>query len=230
MSVVAGKDIMCYMKVGVDYYPIFCGKSATLQVTQDEIETTNVNSGSSREYEVGMASSVFQVTGVTILDNSDNKVSVAYLMQQSVRRQKKSWKVVMTDVDGNDLVMTFDGFITETGFDKNIGAFSQSNVTVRISGGITYDNVLPPVVEEVYSDWWTMEEGSTSITGESDVNGYELINCTVLEVNREGVNYDLVTGSPSGRQAKHNSTTGEISFDTNIPSNGETVFVLFKEA
>jgi len=53
MNTIKGKNIVCSMDVGGTFYPIFCSKTAEFTVNQDEIETTSVNSGSSREYVQG---------------------------------------------------------------------------------------------------------------------------------------------------------------------------------
>jgi hypothetical protein len=53
----------------------------------------------------------------------------------------------------------------------------------------------------------------------------------LLEVDREGVQYDIIdTGAPVGRQVRLDTTTGELDFDPNLPFNaGETVFIIFKD-
>jgi hypothetical protein len=154
-------------------------------------------------------------------------------MGLSVRQQVQSWKITLTDNDGDFKVLTFDGFIRTSSFDKIIPGFSQSTLSVRVSGSITIDDVEPPPPagspEILYSDWWTFPAGQNYIDGASDQHGYTLEACTVLEVDREGINHDIITsGTPVNRQCKHNNTTGVITFDAALPSNGETVFVLFK--
>lgn len=228
---VQGKNIGGYLKVSGVYFPVFCGQTLTFQTTQDIIETSTVTSGSWRDYEAGMSTSVMNITGVTILDNTENRISDGYLFQQSIRQQKQDWKITKTDDDGDILVYTFQGIIQEIGFDKNIGSYSKSNLTVQVCGPVTVDTVEPPDTgdEVIYSDWWNFTAGATSISGTSVTHSYNLIDVTVLEVDREGMEHNLIdTGSPIGRQCKHDDTAGSITFDAAIPSNGETVFVLFK--
>jgi len=84
--------------------------------------------------------------------------------------------------------------------------------------------------EIVRSDWWSMGAGNTDISGTSSVHSYDLIGVTLLSVDREGLQHDIITtGTPGNRQCKHDSITGVVDFDPTNPSNGETVFVMFKE-
>lgn len=230
---VQGKNIIGSMNIDDTYYPIFCGKTLSFNLDQDELETTSVNSGVSREYIAGMANAVMNITGVTILDNTESRISIAFLQQQSIRQAVQEWQIQLTDDDGSIIYYLFEGIIRNTSFTKALPGYSQSDLTVRITGDINITTIAPPPPpgspEIIYSDWWTMDAGNTYIDGLSDVHGYGLQGVTILEVDREGANYDIITsGTPGNRQATHNNTTGVISFDPTNPSMGETVFVLFK--
>lgn len=221
------------MEIDSEYYPIFCGKTLSFTIEQDELETTSVNSGVMREFIAGMGSATFEVGGVTILDNTESRIAITYLQQKSIAQATHSWKIALTDDDGSSIYYLFDGIIRTTSFDKTIPGYSQSSLSVRVTGeiDITYVDPPPPggLPEIVRSDWWTMAAGDTYIQGASDVHAYTLEAVTVLEVDRSGVQYDIITsGTPTGRQCKHNNTTGVINFDAALPSSGETVFVLFK--
>lgn len=230
---VQGKNIKGYMKVDGQYYPIFCGKTLSFSIEQDELETSTVTSGVMRTYVAGMGNATFEVGGVTILDNTESRIAITYLQQKSISQATQSWKIGLTDDDGSSIYYLFDGIIRSTSFDKSIPGYSQSSLTVRVTGDINITTVDPPppggLPEIVRSDWWTMAAGDTYIDGQSDVHAYSLTAVTVLEVDRSGVQYDIITsGTPTNRQCKHNNTTGVINFDTALPSAGETVFVLFK--
>ncbi len=229
---VQGKNITAEMKVGSNYYPILCGQTLDFNIQQEMIEVTNVNSGAWRDYEAGMSSGTCQIGGVTILDNSEGRIADGYLLQTSVRRTKQDFKVTKTDDDGDTLVYTFKGLIEDNGFNKAIGSYSKSNITIRICGPVATSTIPPPPSgdEVVYGDYWNFSAGNTSISGTSVEHGYDLIDKVVLSVDREGTGHDIITsGTPGNRECKHNDTTGDISFDPTNPSNGETVYVVFKE-
>lgn len=230
---VQGKNIEGSMFIDTVAYPLFCGKTLDFGLDQDELETTSVNSGVSREFIAGMANALMVVGGVTILDNTASRIAITYLQQQSIRQATQAWQIKLTADNGSIIYYRFDGIIRNTSFSKAMPGYSQSSVTVRVSGDIDITVVPPPPPpgspEIIYSDWWTMTAGNTFIDGTSDVHGYGLQGVTILEVDREGTNFDIITsGTPGNRQAKHNNTTGVIAFDATNPSMGETVFVLFK--
>lgn len=209
------------------YYPIFCAKSADFTIEQDEIETTSINSGAMREYLPGIGNATLNVTGVTTLDNTDGRISNLYLMQQSVRQSIQQLKVLFTDESANINEATFNGMIKTTSISRDIPSYSQSSVSFRVSGNITFSTVTSsPAALVERSDYWTMSSGATSISGSSVVNSYTLSGATILGVWRSGIQYNVVTTTPSGRECKLSGST--LSFDTSIPSTGETVWVNFK--
>lgn len=230
---VQGRNIIFYMKISGNYYPVFCGKTMSYSRSQELLETTNTTSGSDKDYEAGMSGVTIDVTGVTILDNTGLRVSMNYLEQLSVRRQKLDFKITETDDAGSIHVRTFQGLISSLGFDRSIGSYSSSTATIQVCGPVIPNTVEPPATgnEVVYSDYWTFTAGATSISGTSDVHGYSLTGSdrTVLHVSREGLEHDIITtGTPGNRQCKHKSVDGSVEFNPDVPSVGETVFVVFK--
>ena len=109
-------------------------------------------------------------------------------------------------------------------------------------GGRGTPPIVTPLRTKIDSDWFTTVAGENelphTITG--GLRGYSLNNIIkVLEIDRDGIEMKMVTGTPVNRQAKFddsNSNAKKIVFDPDIPfavdSNGnpETVFVLFETA
>jgi hypothetical protein len=224
MNTIKGKNIVCSMDVGGTYYPIFCAKNAEFNVNQDEIETTSVNSGSSREYDPGMMNATLSMTGVTTLNNTNGRISPLYLMQQSIRRATQSLIINLTDDDGADVVIDFSAIITATGFTRDVASYSQCSVNFRVTGDINFDTVItPPAPSEVFSIYLSTTAGNTTVS-DAALTGKE-----VLLVAREGSVYNETTGTPTGRYFKFTSGTGTITFDSSIPFNtGEVVYVEYK--
>ena len=220
-NTVRGKNIICSMLIGVDYVPIFCGKSAEFTLNQEEIETTSINSGSFREFIPGMTDGTFTINGVTTSDNTNGRVSINYLLQQSVRRTIRSIKIVMTDDNGNNQVISFNAIIVNSGFNRDIPSYSQSSVSFRITGSITLATIAAPtetVQDPIYK---------TTTPGLFSVTDALLTGATILEVQREGLGYTQTSGTPTGRQFNFTGTT--ITFDSSIPFNtGEIVYILYK--
>jgi hypothetical protein len=225
MNTIRGKNIVCSMLVDSTYYPIFCAKTAEFNINQDEIETTSVNSGSSREYVPGMMNATLSMTGVTTLDNTNSRISVLYLMQQSIRRQVRDLIITLTDDDANDIVISFQAIIVATGFTRDVASYSQCSVNFRVTGDIGFDSIIvPPTPETVYSDYYGITAGISTLTVT------DLIGVEILMVARSGSVHEEITGTPTGRQFAFNGTTGTLTFDASIPFNtGEDVYVEWKE-
>lgn len=230
---VLGKNVIAYMKVGDTFFPIFCATVNEFNSDQDEIETTHVNSGPNREFVPGMGGATLSVTGITAAIN-DSRVAITYLVQQSVRRLIHTLRLIITDQvlpTPNAVVMTFQAFIRTTGISSPKSAFSTGNATFRITGGIQYDTVIPepevPACEVQDPLYLEFPDGDTSVQDDTliQVSGQVI---TILEVQREGTGFDQTSGTPGNRQFKYDSTLGTISFATSNPSNGETVYVLYK--
>lgn len=228
-NLVQGRNVLVSMFITDDYYPVFCAKSASLDIPQEELEVTHVNSGSWRQYIQSMNSGTLNVSGITTLDNSNGRVSITYLMQQSIRRQSFSLRVMLTDDDGNVLLITFPGFITNTSLSKDIGSYSGSNVTFRINGIPEFSEIIPPpeppVCEVEDTLYLTLEEGEHIVQSDSLQGDY-----TVLWVTREGLGHDQALGSAGNRQFLYHPIVGNIEFSPLVPGNpgGEAIAVGYK--
>lgn len=235
---IPSKKVVLEVLIDGTYFPVFCAQSGSHDLEQEEIEVTSVNSGSDKEFVPGMASSSVRFAGLTRVDNSDGKVSILYLMQQSVRRQIRTWRMTLMDdvtpVNGT-ATLTFQGFIRATNYDKNDGNLSKCFVDIRITGAITHGSVIVPPVDpecEIAAPLYlTMAEGETSV---SDPLLEQTIDrdVEILLVSRSGTGLDEVFGTPAAgtREFFYDSGAGEIQVDATNPANpgGEVIYVLYK--
>lgn len=229
MRKVLGKNFVISLQVGDTYYPVFCAKDGEISSSQEEIEVTSVNSGGDREYEPGMASHMLSVNGLTELNNLGGLISIFYLMQQAVRRTIHNLKCTLTDTEGTVIVLTFKVFVRDLNLTKTRGGYSNCSASFRITGGITYSDVVNPptepfceIADPIYT---TLPEGATSVTiPELADPGVE-----ILGVWRY-TNLALTNGTPSNSQYAINYSTGTINFDPANPGNpgGEPIHVLYK--
>lgn len=215
---VKGKNAIASLVIDTVAYPIFCAKTWELSYDQDELEVTNINSGASREYIPAMNAATFGATGITQLDNSAGQVSINYLLQQAIRRQIHLLRIVQTDDDGGVLQIEFNAFVTNTTLSKSTGSYSQSSLSMRITGALTFSDVITPPSEPICE----MQDplALTLLEGETIVSDPLLIgdNVVTLMVFREGLEYKPVTGSPVNRTYRHDKDTGEIIFDATDPA------------
>lgn len=221
-NTVTGLNVVTQMLVEGVWYPIFCGKSAELTLNQDELEVTHVNSGISREYVPGMSNATLSVAGVTILDNTESRISNLYLMQNAIRRSINSYRVLYTDQDGDQITATFSAFWTSGSITRDVTSFSQSNVTMRITGDITFSTPItppvPPSCEVEDPIITTLAEGANTVVSALLIPGVgETI--TILHVTRSGMTHYETSGTPGSLEFAYDDTTGTISFDPANPGN-----------
>jgi hypothetical protein len=226
---VLGKNVLVEMLIDGVYFKIFCAKSADQVIDQDEIETTHVNSGANREYVPGMSNSVINMQGMTRINNEDGRINAVYLMQTAIRRDIWPLRVTLTNENAQVATLSFNAFIKSVGWSRESTSFSNSSVSWRVTGDITFATSVPaptePVCEVQDPLYLTLAEGEIS-TGDPLLDDPEV---TILAVTREGVGYDETTGTPVYREFRH---VGEdIVFDASLPGNpgGETVYVLYKK-
>jgi hypothetical protein len=212
---VAGKNVVVTMLISGNYYPIFCGKAADLPLEQDEIEVTHVNSGADREYVPGMSNYLLNVSGVTVLDNTEGRLSVLYFMQLAVRRTINTYRVVFTDQDGDTAYISFDAFIRNTSVNRDVVQWSQSSLTLRITGNLTFGTTIvdptPPTCEQEPTIYTTIPDGVLYASSALLIPGVgETI--TILHVSRSGMTYYESGGSPGNMEFQYNSALGRIIF------------------
>lgn len=230
-----GKNIVAEMLISGDYVAVLCAKDCTFNISQDVIEVTSINSVSTREYLPGMSSATLTIGGVSPIDNTEGKVSILYLMQQSVRQIVQKWRITFTADDGTNIAATFDGVVSTTDITRSGFAYNQSSVQVKVSGAITMDAIIdPPVYNyDILSDYWTTTAGFNyvGLSGSSAINSYMIgATDTLLQVDVEGVQFDLITsGTPGNRECKLNTTTFVLTFATDFIFDGtQRVYVMFK--
>lgn len=229
---VQGRNVIVTMEVDSVYYPVFCAKTALLSQVQETIEITSVDSGNDRQYEPGMSTTTLEIGGLTILDNTENRISVLYLMQLAQRRARQTMKITLTDNDGDQIEVGFKAIITANSFDKSLGgAFSQSSTSLLVTGGITIGpSITPPNPSEVQEPLYLEAvEGETSVSDPLlTAAGVE-----ILHVHREDAGSgQQVTGTPASgtRQFRFTAGTGTIDFDPDNPFNGgEIIYILYQK-
>lgn len=224
---VLGKNVIIEMLIDGVYYPFFCGKQMDFSRVQELIEVTSVNSGRNREYESGMKTGNLSISGVTILDNTENRVSITYLMQDSIMEVAQVMRIRLIDDDGDTSQIAFSALITDATLNRSFGYYSQSSVSLTVTGAATITPVLPPpglICPEspLYID---------VVAGQSSVFSalLQTAGITILEVDRSGMQFNQVVGTPGNAEFRYGGVDGKIYFDTTNPFNtGEVIYILYK--
>lgn len=231
-KVVRGQNMIASIKVSGTFYPVFCAKSCSFEMTNEIINKTSVNDGLFTKRRVRRTEWSGSASGVLVTNNDGDRFSPFYLLQDSVRRSSRTWQFEFTNLDGDIKTIEGDALIQNLPISGDVQSFVQCTVNIIGTGAFTIDVSPSSIVsdENVDSDYWTTTPGAYSISGLS-ADGKSLQGKTILAISREGTVYDpITTGSPTNRIALFNSATGTITFDSNIPFNpSETVWAMWKD-
>lgn len=231
-KVVRGSNMIASIKVSGTYYPVFCAKSCSFEMTNEIINRTGVNDGLFTKRRIRRTEWSGSASGVLVTNNDGDRYSPFYLMQESVRRSTMEWQFEFTNLDGDVRTIEGEALIQNLPISGDVQSFVQCTVNIIGTGGFTMDESpsSPTSDENVDSDYWTTTAGQYQISGLS-VGSKTLQGKEILAIAREGTVYDpITTGSPSNRTALFNSALGRITFDSNIPFNpGETVWAMWKD-
>lgn len=229
---VQGRNMIASIKVSGNWFPVFCAKSCSFDFTNEIILRTGVNDGLFPKRRVRRSDWSGSAAGVVVTDNTVDRYSPFYLLQDGVRRSEREWQFEFTNEDGE--VKTISGFalIQNLPINGDVSGWAQASVSIVGTGAFVIDASPSSggVDENVDSDYWETTAGTNSISGLSE-NGKSIVGKTVLAVAREGMVYDpIFSGTATNRQARVNSGAGSVTFDSNIPFNpGETVWVMWKD-
>lgn len=226
-KVVRGSNMIASILVSGSYYPVFCAKSCSFEMRNEIINRTSVNDGLFPKRRVRRTEWSGSASGVLVTNNTQERFSPFFLLQENVRRQALTWQFEFTNLDGETKAIEGDALIENLPISGDVQSFVQTTVNIIGTGAFTIDAIPTPT--GVDSDFWDTTPGQTYI---SDLSYYgkSLINKEILAISREGVVYDPITsGTPLNRTALYDAPTGRIYFDTNIPFNpGETVWAMWK--
>lgn len=212
MGLIKGTNSITSLNISGVFYPIFCAKNFVFTLNQEEVEVTNIGSGADRDFLPGLGDGSISVDGLMELDNSDGRISILYLMQQSIRRKVHQLRTTFTDDDGNVQVLTYYAFYRVGSATKQTGFYNTNAAEFRVTGVISFSSsVTPPVdpvceVQETLA--LTLAEDATTVTSASLTTA----NAEVLWVSREGILYTLTTGTPGNREYAIDYGTGTITF------------------
>lgn len=232
-TVVTGQNVSVEVETATDtWFLIGCATDFNLEFINEIIGKTDVNAGLNRKKRIRISDCTGSVQGVATVLNND-KVSVFYFLQESIRRSELTLRFRYQDQAGNYVTVTGTFLVRFIGISADVAAFADYDIQLEGSGGITLTSVDDPTevsgCPELFSDTWDCTEGLSAISGTGN-NGLSFAGHNVLVVARTGMVQEIIsTGTPGNAQAKYTGST-TITVDPSNPFNaGETVVVVWEE-
>lgn len=232
-----GNNVIVEMLVGDNYEPILCGIDCVFTRTPEIIETTNPTSGIFKDFMVRREEWDISVSGLTKVANNA-ALTFFYMLQTSIRRVRQAVRITFTDADGADIQISGNVIIGQESITGPSTDFSQCTIELKGTGPFAIDDVTPPTPTgyNFIGDWWQTINGRIYIdggsSGETDGTSYTLLATDViLEVDVEGTEYDVVSGTPTAgrRECYFDTVLLRIIFPSDLIFDGtQRVYVEFK--
>lgn len=225
-EVVHGKDVNVEARINGDYIAIGCAFSCSFEFENELIGKTDVNAGLSRKKRVRISDCRGSVQGVTTLNNSATRLTAFYFLQEAIRRTEQDLRFVFVDEIGNTRYIQCMFLVKTHQLTAESSGFSEFDLQLEGTGTPTIGTVelIETICPELFSDTWETTESEFSISGLGQ-EGRSFAGGDILEVDREGLQYDFTAGSPGNREFNYNGT--EITFENAFEA-GERVLVVWK--
>lgn len=230
-SVVFGRDMVIEAKIADVYTPVGCATSGSFSFINELIAKTDVNAGLFRKRRVRISDCTLSVQGLTTLENNTT-ISALYFIQEGVRRAEQDLRIIFTDEDS--LQKQIQGmFILESSqLSGEVSGFSEFDMEFQGTGGFAISEVEEEsgagIPGDVAWDWWETVEGANSITGVGHY-GRSFAGQDIIEVDREGLQYDEVPGTPADGERQYSQDGTTITFPSGNPFEaGTRVFVIWQ--
>jgi len=210
--------------------PVFCCTDVNLRWNKEVVGATTITSGNNKEKRTRLFEWFVSISGITKVNDSDGEIDWFEMTNRGMGGNIQFIQIEYRDADNNTRYVSGNVIMPSGELNTNASDFAIATIEFAGTGEMTIsDSGVTPsgLVYDTLSDWWNTVNGNAFIDGASSVNGYTLQSTDViLEVDVEGNEYDIVTGSPGNRQAQPDLANHKIKF-LNTFDGAQTVFVLF---
>jgi len=229
---VHGRNVVIEMRNDdLSFTPILCGEDCSFSRSPEFIPVTSTGSGLFREYMIRREEWSMSVNGLTKINNGAT-LSFFYMLQTSVRRVLKYFRITFTDDVGDNKQIEGNAYIGQMDINGPISDFAKASIELKGSGAFTVTTVTNPVpVEyEIISDYWQTVNGQNYVNGTSESVLITLQNTDeVLAAFLEGIEYDLVGSTPSAMSRECYFSTSPLRVIFPITFDGsQRVFLILK--
>lgn len=219
MSFVNGKNVVLYAYNDGEWKAIVCGRDCSYTLETDEIEISQLGTGSYYAFKPVKHTATFTFDGLIALDLS-NTLSLADL--RAYQMAKLPILMRYERVDDLDNVYTEEaiGYIISSSDNGSHNDISTFNLTIKASGVVT----ISFIHTNTQAGKMTRFE-YTGIGGETSFSNASLIAKDIQVVTKDGVAFSriITTGTPVSKEVKYISSTGTIEFAMTVEPGEEIV-------
>lgn len=223
-NTVKAEGIVIYHKLGVGFYPIACGTSATISTTIDKLELAPYTNGKWRIYEYARTTGTISSSGLIKIDAGASSYSPFDLVDFQHSHQKVLTKYTITDPDGNSKTYEVNCLIDEVTLNTEAGGVATYTMSMTMTSDPTFVQIPVDTGGDNVQAW-----DYTATGGESSITNVALIGDEVVDVRRNGIGLDVVfTGTPTTNQVLFDDTTGQFTFGMALGAD-EWILVIYVE-
>lgn len=226
MARVRGKNVIVLFNDNGDWKHYACGRSCTLDVETEMIETSIKGQGAFKTNIPVVHSFSGTIDGLVNIEKA-NTLSIADLQNKQLTKTMLQVRFQSTDDEGHVFSNSGNFYISKssyTGTHNDMATFSIS----LIGTGVLSSLFTPtPVITSILKPMYRYEYLATTST--NTFTAPDLINKYIGEVSKDGVSYSplITSGTPNNKGVLYEANFGKITFAQNIEA-GEMVVVLYR--
>jgi len=230
MSLVAGENYIVYIYDGGLWKPYVCGRSGSMSIDTEMIETTVTGSGDYKTFKPTVHSFTGSIDGIISL-NVSGSLTLEDLQVLQLAKTRLLCRFTQTSVDGDTYIKECYFYIansTDTGSFDGISTFS---ISLRGTGSITQIYTPPPPTTG--QDMRYPEQGNTApvASGTFTITVPGLGNKYILGIYKDGIgNNDIITsGTPVDKEVLYETSGTDGVFTWAIPFDGESWYCNYRD-
>ena len=227
MSLVTGDNVMLYVYDGGQWKPVVCGRSCTLHINRETIETSITGTGSWRKYVTAGITWDCSIEGAVYLQKV-NTLALPDMTTFLVVGSEILMRFQRTDQSAN--VYLNEGYALVVDVSDTGAADSMDNFTIQMTGSGPLTSIFTPTPINPNGKMKRLEY--TGVAGEYFFTSAALNLVDVIDVVVDGGGRSkiITSGTPVNQEAKYTSALGVGRIEIPQPmESGTEVYVLYQD-
>lgn len=227
MSFVVGDNVMVYIYDGGQWKPVVCGRSCTLNIARETIETSITGTGPWRKYVPAGITWDCSIEGAVYLQKV-NTLALPDLTTMLVVGSEILMRFQRTDQTAN--VYLNEGYALVTAVSDTGAIDSIDSFTIQLKGSGALTSIFTPTPINPNGKMKRLEY--TGVAGEYFFTSAALNLVDVIDVVVDGVGRSkiITSGTPVNQEAKYTSGLGVGRIEIGQPIEaGVEVYVLYQD-